>query len=106
MSVTLLARGSAAGNLITLLLLVGIVGLGAVAVARQEAAKRPAGGSDAPSTQHDRDADSGIAKPDGDAPVPIEPVTGTPTLEAANDVRAEGQRAAASTSASTPATAA
>ena len=27
---------------------------------------------------------SGIARPDGDAPSPIEPVTGTPTLEAAN----------------------
>ena len=76
------SRGSAAGNIITLLLLVGIIGLGAwLWLGKKEESKpsREAQNSSAPAK-----ADSGIAKPEGDAPVPIEPVTGTPTLEAAN----------------------
>ncbi len=73
-------RGSVAGNVITLLLLVGIVGLGAWLWLGKKA-DAPAAGASAPSAQSDRGAAS---KPDGDAPGPIEPVTGTPTLEAAN----------------------
>jgi NitT/TauT family transport system substrate-binding protein len=73
-------RGSVAGNVITLLLLVGIVGLGAWLWLGKKA-DAPAAGTGAPSAQSDRGAAS---KPDGDAPGPIEPVTGTPTLEAAN----------------------
>ena len=76
------ARGSAAGNIITLLLLVGIVGLGAWLWLGKKEESKPA--SEAQNTSAPAKADSGVAKPEGDAPVPIEPVTGTPTLEAAN----------------------
>jgi len=75
-------RGSAAGNVITLVLLVGIIALGAWLWLSKKDAPKSAGQaqtSSAPAT-----SDSGIAEPEGDAPVPIEPVTGTPTLEAAN----------------------
>jgi NitT/TauT family transport system substrate-binding protein len=77
------ARGSAAGNIITLLLLVGIVGLGAWLWLGKKAETKSEGAAQTTSTPAKAD-DSGIAKPDGDAPTPIEPVTGTPTLEAAN----------------------
>jgi len=71
-------RGAAAGNIITTVLLVGLVALGAwLWLGRKE-------DSAAPGATTAAAADAGIAKPDGDAPVPIEPVTGTPTLEAAN----------------------
>jgi NitT/TauT family transport system substrate-binding protein len=71
-------RGSAAGNIITLLLLVGIVGLGLWLWLGKKNDAAPAGaGSSAPTSESS-------AQPDGDAPQPIEPVTGTPTLEAAN----------------------
>ena len=73
-------RGSVAGNIITLLLLVGIVGLG-LWLWLGKKAEAPAAGAGATTTQPDGGAAS---KPDGDAPEPIEPVTGTPTLEAAN----------------------
>lgn len=68
------ARGSAVGNLLTLVLLLGLIGLGAWLWL----GKKPAGDA----------ADSGsetttTAAPDGDAPAPIEPVDGTPTLDAA-----------------------
>ncbi|MEJ0084929.1 MAG: phosphate ABC transporter substrate-binding/OmpA family protein [Pseudomonadota bacterium] len=80
------SRGSAAGNIITILLLLGIVALGAwLWLGKKPDA--PASGSantaangSAPTAK----SDTGIAKPDGDVPTPIEPVTGTPTLEAAN----------------------
>jgi NitT/TauT family transport system substrate-binding protein len=76
------SRGSAAGNIITLLLLVGIIGLGAwLWLGKKE---EPKTGGEAQSAGAPAKSDSGVAKPDGDAPVPIEPVTGTPTLEAAN----------------------
>jgi len=76
------SRGSAAGNIITLLLLLGIIGLGAWLWLGKKEESRPA--SEAQNSSAAAKADSGIAKPEGDAPVPIEPVTGTPTLEAAN----------------------
>jgi NitT/TauT family transport system substrate-binding protein len=77
------ARGSAVGNLITLLLLVGVVALGAWLWLGKKEEPKTAGTSQGSSTSQPA-ADSGIAKPDGDAPAPIEPVIGTPTLEAAN----------------------
>jgi NitT/TauT family transport system substrate-binding protein len=77
------SRGSAAGNLITLLLLLGIVGLGAwLWLGRKsESPDAPAAQSSAPATSR---PDSGVQAPEGDAPAPIEPVVGTPTLEIAN----------------------
>jgi len=76
------SRGSAAGNIITLILLLGIVGLGAWLWLGKKQDAKPA--AEAQSTSAPAKSASGVAKPDGDAPVPIEPVTGTPTLEAAN----------------------
>ena len=76
------SRGSAAGNIITLLLLLGIIGLGAWLWLGKKDESKPA--SEEQNTSAPAKADSGVAKPEGDAPVPIEPVTGTPTLEAAN----------------------
>jgi NitT/TauT family transport system substrate-binding protein len=71
-------RGSAAGNIITAILLLGLIGLGAYLWLGKKSAEpgttttaqggEPSGATDAP---------------DGDAPTPIEPVTGTPSLEAA-----------------------
>ncbi len=77
------SRGSAAGNIITLLLLLGIVGLGAWLWLGNKS--EPS--SDAPAQTTSRSSDqpaSGVAPPEGDAPAPIEPVVGTPTLEMAN----------------------
>jgi NitT/TauT family transport system substrate-binding protein len=77
------ARGSAVGNLITLLLLVGVVALGAWLWLGKKNEAKPAGESQNTSASQPG-KEEGIAKPEGDAPSPIEPVTGTPTLEAAN----------------------
>jgi NitT/TauT family transport system substrate-binding protein len=81
-----LEGGSAAGNLITILLLLGIVALGAWLWLGKKA-EAPANGSTsaaASGAAQPAKADTGVAKPKGDVPTPIEPVTGTPTLEAAN----------------------
>jgi NitT/TauT family transport system substrate-binding protein len=78
------SRGSAAGNIITLLLLVGVVALGAwLWLGKKEEAK-PAGEAQSSSSSTPAKGADAVAKPDGDSPLPIEPVTGTPTLEAAN----------------------
>jgi NitT/TauT family transport system substrate-binding protein len=73
-------RGSAAGNIITVLLLVGIVGLGLwLWLGKKDDA--------APATDGATPAAASSAQPaedEADAPQAIEPVTGTPTLEAAN----------------------
>ncbi|HEU4778322.1 MAG TPA: hypothetical protein VFS58_00425, partial [Steroidobacteraceae bacterium] len=76
-------RGSVAGNLITLVLLVGIVGLGAwLWLGKKD---EPSSSGEPQNTSATQPAkDSGVAAPEGDAPSPIEPVIGTPTLEAAN----------------------
>jgi NitT/TauT family transport system substrate-binding protein len=71
------SRGSAAGNIITVVLLLGLIGLGAYLwlwnkPANESTSATPAGG---PTTAP--------APSDGDAPAPIEPVDGTPSLEAA-----------------------
>jgi NitT/TauT family transport system substrate-binding protein len=76
------ARGSTAGTIITLVLLLGVIALGAWLWLGKKIAETPQGGTTA--TSAPSKADSGIAKPEGDVPEPIEPVTGTPTLEAAN----------------------
>jgi NitT/TauT family transport system substrate-binding protein len=65
-------RGSTAGNLITLLLFVGIVGLGAWLLLRPSPPAAPAPGDTASTTN----------PPAGDAPEPIEPLPGTPQLDA------------------------
>jgi NitT/TauT family transport system substrate-binding protein len=71
------SRGSAAGNLLTLLLLVGLIALGVYLwLGRKPAA-------DAPATQTTAQSSGNEAEPDGEAPAPIEPVDGTPTLDAA-----------------------
>src|SRR5688572_30980457 len=77
------SRGSAAGNLITLLLLLGIVGLGAWLWLgkKSDPAETPSPSAETPSAQP---PNSGVAAPEGAAPTPIEPVVGTPTLEIAN----------------------
>jgi NitT/TauT family transport system substrate-binding protein len=69
-------RGSAAGNLVTLLLLIGIIGLG-VYLWLGRGAKEPTADSPAGTPA------AAARKADGDAPTPIEPVVGTPQLEAA-----------------------
>ncbi|MGH8186321.1 MAG: hypothetical protein ACREUC_07140, partial [Steroidobacteraceae bacterium] len=74
------ARGSAAGNIVTILLLLGVIGLGVYLWLGRDPAEQsaatptPEGGQSAPAAQ---------SEPDGAAPTPIEPVVGTPTLEAA-----------------------
>ena len=69
------ARGSAAGNLITLVFFLALIGLGAYLWL----GKKPADESASATAQ----TTAKPAEPDGDAPVPIEPVEGTPALEAA-----------------------
>ena len=71
------SRGSAAGNIITAILLLGLIGLGAYLWLGKKSAETGAPGEST--------AQQAPATPDadGDAPVPIEPVEGTPALEAA-----------------------
>jgi NitT/TauT family transport system substrate-binding protein len=66
-------RGSAAGNLVALLLFLGLIALGAWLWLGSRAEQPSAPASEAPARP---------AEPEGDAPAPIEPVDGTPTLEA------------------------
>ena len=81
MSTLRFQRGSAAGNLITLILLVGIIGLG---VYLWLGKKAPDGADSAAGTASGTPASQSAANADdGGAPAPIEPVTGTPSLEAA-----------------------
>lgn len=77
------SRGSAAGNLIVLVLFLGLIALGAwlwLGSRSEERADRPAAGEAAPRAE----------APAGDAPEPIEPVAGTPPLEAAGSYVPEG----------------
>lgn len=72
------SRGSTAGNLITLLLLIGIIGLGVYLWLGKGTKDQPTAATPGNTTTAvDQSA------PDADAPVPIEPVVGTPPLEAA-----------------------
>ena len=68
------ARGSAAGNIITLVLFLGLIGLGAWLLLGK---KTPEG------AQTQATSSSAATAADGEAPAPIEPVDGTPTLDAA-----------------------
>ena len=70
------ARGSAAGNIITLVLLLGIIGLGVYLWLGKK------GGDDATSTVAAGETSLPAREPDGDAPAPIEPID-APSLEAA-----------------------
>lgn len=78
------SRGSAAGNIITLLLLLGIVGLGAWLWLGKKADPKSEGQAQTTASTDGKPSASGVAAPEGDAPSPIEPVVGTPTLEVAN----------------------
>jgi NitT/TauT family transport system substrate-binding protein len=69
-------RGGAAGNLITVLLVLALVGLGAWLVLKKGGAPATAGG---PGTGGQA---AGPATPAGQAPQPIEPLTGPPQLAA------------------------
>jgi NitT/TauT family transport system substrate-binding protein len=71
-----LARGSAIGNILTAVFIIALLGLGGWLVLKNRAEK----GADASTANDSRPA---AVAPAGDAPTPIEPVTGTPTLEAA-----------------------
>jgi NitT/TauT family transport system substrate-binding protein len=71
------ARGSAAGNILTAILIIALIGLGAWLVL-----KRNGGAQDADEVATADTRPAAVA-PAGDAPTPIEPVTGTPVLEAA-----------------------
>jgi NitT/TauT family transport system substrate-binding protein len=71
------ARGSAAGNIITLVLLLGIIGLGVYLWLGKDRAD----GSSAPATA--QEASQRPSERGADAPAPIEPVDGAPALEAA-----------------------
>ncbi len=77
-------RGSAAGNIITVVLLLGLVGLGAWLWLGRKGGEKAAEGSRPAASAQQSGKSAGVAQPEGDAPVPIEPVTGTPALEAAN----------------------
>jgi len=70
------ARGSAIGNLITLVLLLGLIGLGAYLWLGKKSAPQ------APATTNQETSSATPSAPDGDAPAPIEPA-GAPTLDAA-----------------------
>jgi NitT/TauT family transport system substrate-binding protein len=70
------ARGSAAGNLIALVLFLGLIAFGAYLWLGDKTEQRGARYSET------SEAPARPAEPEGDAPAPIEPVDGTPTLEA------------------------
>jgi NitT/TauT family transport system substrate-binding protein len=73
-------RGNAAGKFITVLLVLGLIGLGGWLIFQDmQAGKQEAASSSAASSGGDEPAVSA----EGDKPTPIEPVTGAPTLEAA-----------------------
>jgi NitT/TauT family transport system substrate-binding protein len=72
------SRGSAAGNLITVLLLLGVIGLGVYLWLGKKPAEENS--SATPTAQQQSRATN---ESDGNAPNPIEPVDGTPSLDAA-----------------------
>ena len=75
------ARGSAIGNILTAVFLIALLALGGWLVLKNRAAK-DAGATSGDVAGAPAAGDSRAAAA-GDAPVPIEPVTGTPVLEAA-----------------------
>ena len=77
-----LMRGNSAGTALTVLLIIALIGMGAWLMLRD---KHAADATDAPATTQTETPGSNPAQPvvNGDAPVPIEPVDGLPTLDAA-----------------------
>ncbi len=74
-------RGAAAGTLITILLALSLLGLGAWLLMRRSAEPTQAGAAaTAPGGQA---APAGVKVPEGKLPAPVEPVTGPPPLAAA-----------------------
>ena len=73
-------RGAAAGTLLTILLALALLGLGAWLLLRRAAPPAPAG---AASTASRAPAAAGARAPEGKVPAPIEPVSGLPPLAAA-----------------------
>jgi NitT/TauT family transport system substrate-binding protein len=71
------SRGGAVGNIITAIFIVALLALGGWLVLKNRAEKEAAPGAPA------ADGRPAAVAPSGDAPTPIEPVTGTPVLEAA-----------------------
>ena len=72
-----MARGSAAGNLIALLLFLGLIGFGVYLWLGRKAAEPASPAATA------SESSAGPSEAEGEAPAPIEPVDGTPTLDAA-----------------------
>jgi NitT/TauT family transport system substrate-binding protein len=72
------ARGAAIGNILTAIFIIALLGLGAWLVLKDKGAK-----TDEASTTTPPSSLPAAKAPEGDAPKPIEPVTGTPVLEAA-----------------------
>ncbi len=70
-------RGSAIGNILTAVLLIALLGLGAWLVFKKQ------GSTEEGATAAANDSRPAATAPTGDAPEAIEPVTGTPVLEAA-----------------------
>lgn len=76
-----LMRGNSAGTAITLLLIVALIAMGAWLMLRDK--KAPGAATDTPATQTASTDGNTAAVVDGDAPMPMEPVDGLPTLDAA-----------------------
>ena len=74
------ARGSAIGNILTAVFIIALLALGGWLVLKNRTAKETGADASAPASGDSRPA---AVAPAGDAPTPIEPVTGTPVLEAA-----------------------
>ena len=74
-------RGAAAGTIITILLALALIGLGAWLLTRRAAEPAPA--STASSASSLPAAAGGARTPEGKVPAPVEPVTGPPPLAAA-----------------------
>ena len=77
-----LMRGNSAGTAITLLLIVALIGLGAWLMLRDKTSPETQGATTTAQTATAND-DGRRAVVDGEAPTPIEPVDGLPTLDAA-----------------------
>lgn len=73
-------RGGAAGTVITLLLIVGLLALGAWLVMRDLNAPKQGEATSTPSTPSTTEPVAQVVA-EGEVPDPIEPVTGTPTLD-------------------------
>jgi NitT/TauT family transport system substrate-binding protein len=76
-------RGSALGNLITVLLLLGLIGLGVYLWLGQQSGRERTSPSTDARADAPADGAEDSAQSDGAAPEPIEPVVGTPVLDAA-----------------------